>query len=167
MSLSKNEFVVERLIQEAQEKGKFENLSNQGVPLKIEEENPFLAEEWRMAYKVMENGGYSPPWIELDKEIEREIERAALDRAEHLRWLRRRLDDIKYGPTQYFTRDLRRLSVSQQHFLKAHQHKLEEINKKIELFNGICPVKGLLKVQIATADVIRKFDTECPAIPSL
>jgi hypothetical protein len=167
MYLSKNELYVERLIQDAQGEGKFNNLGNQGVPLNIEEENPFLSEEWRMAFKVMENGGYSPPWIELDKEIERELERATLDRAEHLRWLRRRLDDIKYGSTQHFTRDLRRLSASHQHFLKAHKHKLEAINKRIDLFNGICPVKGLLKVVVSVEDVVRKFDTECPAIPSL
>jgi len=167
MGPGKTEFYVEKLIREAQQNGKFNNLANEGQPIKIEEDNPYLDEDWRLAFKVLENGGYVPPWIDLEKEVEGDIQRAYLDRQEHLRWLRRRLQDIKYGPTQNFIRDLHRLNSSHQHFLKAHSQKLDDVNKKIDKFNAVCPVNSLLKIKLLPAEVIRKFDMECPAIPLL
>jgi hypothetical protein len=167
MGPSRHEIYTERLIREAQEQGKFDNLANQGKPLKIPEENPYLDEEWRLAFQVLETGGFCPPWIELEKEIEGEIERTHRDREEHIRWLRRRLNDIKLGSTYNFIRDLRRLRQSHQYFLKAHTQKLYDLNKKIEQFNSSCPVTGLQKLMYRPEELIHKFDQECPAIPEL
>jgi hypothetical protein len=167
MGLSNHEIYIERLIREAQEQGKFVNLAGQGMPQRIEDPNPYLADEWRMAFKVLENGGYSPPWIEMDKELENDLERTYRDRLEHLRWLRRRLDDIKFGPIQYFARDMRRLHSSHQHFLRAHAEKIRELNSKIERFNSICPVVSLQKKIMIVDELIRQFDITCPAIPLL
>ncbi|MEI6045738.1 MAG: DnaJ family domain-containing protein [Chloroflexota bacterium] len=159
--------LVERRIRDARDKGKFDNLANQGQPIKIEEENPYLDEEWRVAYKVVENSGFVPAWVELDKEVEYDLVQVRRNREEHRRWLLRRLDDIKNGPTQYFARDLRRLHQHHQSFLKNHACRLDEVNNKIERFNYICPVNNLLKIKIQTAELIQEFDHQCPAIPLL
>ncbi len=163
----KAEAVVERLIQEGMAQGKFSNLANEGKPLKIEEENPYVEEDMRMAYKVLENAGVAPPWIEMDKEVEAAIARARRDREEHLRWLRGRLDDIKFGPTHYFMRDLRLLAASQERWLQSHAIKLHELNQKIHSFNHVCPVSDLLKVPLLVDKIIEEYDRSCPAIPKV
>jgi len=158
---------VEKLITDARDQGKFDKLANQGKPIKIEEENPYLDDDWRLAYKVIETGGYVPPWVEMDKEIEQDLNRTRRDRQEHHRWLLRRLDDIKHGPIQYFGRDLRRLNQHHESFLKNHATRLNELNGKIDHFNYLCPVPSLLKIKLQTKEIVTEFDHKCPAIPLL
>ncbi len=161
------DLLVEKLIKKAHDEGKFDNLANQGKPIKIQEENPYIDEDWRVAYKVIENGGFVPPWVELDKEVEQDLVRVQRDRDEHLRWLRRRLHEIKNGPTLHFARDLRRLKTHHESFLKNHTSRLDELNRKIDQFNYICPVPSLLKIRFMSNEVVRKFDEQCPAIPTM
>jgi hypothetical protein len=61
------EALIDRQIREAAEEGKFDNLPHQGEPLPIDE-NPYAA-EWGLAFHVLRNAGYAPPWIEADKEV--------------------------------------------------------------------------------------------------
>jgi hypothetical protein len=165
--LGRFDHLVEKLIRDARDQGKFKGLPNEGKPIKIEEENPYLDEEWRVPFKIMENAGYTPAWVELDKEVEQDLARARRDREEHRRWLLRRLDDIKQGSTQYFARDLRRLHQHHQSFLQNHAKRLEELNNKIDRFNYLCPVNNLLKIKLRIPELIRDFDAQCPAIPLL
>jgi hypothetical protein len=166
MGLANGDY-VEKLIQDAQKEGKFNNLANHGKPINTEEENPYVEEDWRLAFKVLENAGMAPAWVEMEKELEEDLEKARRTRSEHRRWLFRRLDDIKYGPTEFFTRDLKRLYQAHQQFLRAHAKKIEEINVKITQFNSICPVKHLHKLNIVIPQLLKDFDRECPAIPIL
>jgi hypothetical protein len=61
------ETLIDRQIREAAEEGKFDNLPHQGEPLP-NEENPYAA-EWGLAFHVLKNAGFAPPWIEADKEV--------------------------------------------------------------------------------------------------
>ncbi len=63
--------IVEEKIQAAIEAGEFDNLPGKGKPLHLED-NPFESEEWRMAFAMLRNNGYTLEWIELRKEIEAE-----------------------------------------------------------------------------------------------
>lgn len=76
--MSKSEEQIRRAIEE----GKFENLPGKGKPLKWDE-NPFEDPDWRLAYKMLHDGGFTLPWIEARQEIEAEIEaaRTAIRRA--------------------------------------------------------------------------------------
>ena len=60
---------VDDAIREAQERGDFDNLPDAGKPIKIEE-SPF-APEMQAAFSTLKNAGYSPTWMELDREITR------------------------------------------------------------------------------------------------
>ena len=73
---------IEDHIRRAMEEGKFDNLPGNGKPLEMDE-NAFEDPEWRLANKVLKDGGYSLPWIETRREIEASLEtaRAALKRA--------------------------------------------------------------------------------------
>ena len=62
--------IVEERIRSAQQKGEFKNLPGAGKPLKLEEDR-HIAEELRLAHKILKNADCLPPEIELKKEIER------------------------------------------------------------------------------------------------
>lgn len=62
--------IIEERIRKAQEKGVFENLEGSGRPLKLEEDS-HIAEDLRMAHKILKNANCLPPEIELKKEIRR------------------------------------------------------------------------------------------------
>jgi hypothetical protein len=95
------ETLAERLIREAQEAGRFDDLPRRGQRLPVEDET--LAGEMAMAFRVLRNAGAAPPWIEADKEarrLEAEIE-VLLGRSDRLRGLGRRrarerlVDDVR------------------------------------------------------------------------
>ena len=60
--------MVERKIQEAMERGEFDNLPGQGKPLLLEEDS-HIPEELRVAYKILKNADCLPPELETKKEI--------------------------------------------------------------------------------------------------
>lgn len=69
---------VEEHIRKAIEAGEFENLPGAGHPLNLDE-NPFEDPEWRTAYRVLRNSGFTLPWIETRREIDRSLEAARND----------------------------------------------------------------------------------------
>ncbi len=62
------EKIVEERIRKAQRKGEFENLPGSGKPL-VFNDNHFIPEDLRLAYKILKNADCVPPEIELKKEI--------------------------------------------------------------------------------------------------
>jgi len=62
------EKIVEERILTAQKRGEFENLPGAGKPLAFED-NRFISEELRLAYKILKNADCLPVEIELKKEI--------------------------------------------------------------------------------------------------
>jgi hypothetical protein len=65
--------IVEERIRQAQKKGEFENLEGSGKPLGLLDDQ-MVAEELRLAYKILKNADYLPPEIELKKEIQQTAE---------------------------------------------------------------------------------------------
>jgi len=62
------EKIVEDRIKQAQKKGAFEHLPGSGQPLFLENDH-FVPEELRLAYKLLKNADCLPPEIELKREI--------------------------------------------------------------------------------------------------
>jgi len=62
------EKIVEERILKAQKMGEFENLPGTGKSLAFED-NRFISEELRLAYKILKNADCLPVEIELKKEI--------------------------------------------------------------------------------------------------
>jgi hypothetical protein len=60
--------IVEQRIQEALEKGEFENLPGHGQPLSLEDDSR-IPDDLRLAYKILKNADCLPPEIQLKKEI--------------------------------------------------------------------------------------------------
>jgi len=62
--------IIEERIRKAQKKGAFENLEGAGKPLNLKDDS-HIAEDLRLAYKILKNADFLPPEIELKKEIQR------------------------------------------------------------------------------------------------
>ncbi|MEW6213818.1 MAG: DnaJ family domain-containing protein [Nitrospirota bacterium] len=60
--------IAERRIIEAMENGEFDNLEGKGKPINFEDET-WIPEDLRMAYRILKNAGCTPPELELRKEI--------------------------------------------------------------------------------------------------
>jgi hypothetical protein len=60
--------IAERKIAEAIRNGEFNNLSNHGKPIDLDED-PFIPQELRMAYRILHNSGCIPPELEIRHEI--------------------------------------------------------------------------------------------------
>jgi len=82
--------IVEERIRKAQLSGDFDDLPGQGKPLRFEDDR-FIPEELRLAYKILKNAGCIPPEIELKKEIHRteDLLGAMEDTAERYRMIKR------------------------------------------------------------------------------
>jgi hypothetical protein len=87
--------MAERRILEAMERGEFDDLPGKGKPLDLEDDDPMVPEELRMAYRMMKNAGMLPPDLELRKEILRLSDLLDAVRDEGERRARRRELDYK------------------------------------------------------------------------
>lgn len=62
------EKIVEERIRQAQKKGEFDALPGSGVPLELEDLSG-VAEDLRLAYKILKNADCKPPELEIKEEI--------------------------------------------------------------------------------------------------
>jgi hypothetical protein len=62
------ERVAEQRINEAIQRGEFDNLPGSGKPLNLEDDR-LIPDDLRLAYKVLKNADCLPPELELKKEI--------------------------------------------------------------------------------------------------
>ena len=87
---------VDDTIREAQERGEFDDLPDQGKPIKLDD-SPF-APEMTSALRTLKNAGYEPTWMELDKAITRD-KRDLQDFLERsTQYLRAKLADLGSPP---------------------------------------------------------------------
>ena len=83
--------LVERRIAEAVARGDFDDLPGAGKPLALDDD-ALVAEDVRVAYRILKNAGFVPPELEQIAEVDRllaAIERAELGDAERARAGRR------------------------------------------------------------------------------
>jgi hypothetical protein len=86
------ESLIDRQIREAQQAGAFDDLPHQGRPLPLVDDS--AAGEWALAYRVLKNANFAPPWIEADKEVRALLARrdAVLEQAPRSSAIGRRRD---------------------------------------------------------------------------
>ncbi|MGO9014828.1 MAG: DnaJ family domain-containing protein [Dissulfurispiraceae bacterium] len=60
--------IAEQRIKDAIDNGEFDNLSGSGKPLSLEDES-WIPEDLRLAYRILKNNGFLPPELELRNEI--------------------------------------------------------------------------------------------------
>lgn len=120
---------IEEHIRKAIEDGKFDDLPGRGKPLRLDE-NPLEDEDWRLAFHILREGGFSLPWIEAIREIEGEIEQARA--ALHRTWEWRTVALSQNQPYE-------RVQVEWQRAVDIFNEKITQLNKRIRDYNLQAP----------------------------
>jgi DnaJ family protein C protein 28 len=139
---------IEKIIQQAQERGDFDNLPGAGKPLDLRE-NPFVPPDWQMAYRMLSNSGYAPDVVESDKALRAGI--SALDG--RLSTFVRRWESWRRTPGAPTERNAQ--LVARQKFLQEYEEEIRAINSQIHSFNVMAPramTRGTLHVARMLAD---------------
>jgi Domain of unknown function (DUF1992) len=131
------ESLIERQIRQAIDEGKFDNLPHQGKPLP-NDENPY-AGEWGLAFHVLRNAGFAPPWIEADKEV-----RVLLARRDAI--LARAAAEPALSES---ARRRDRLAL---------ERLVGEINRSIERLNAEAPTISQHRRPLAITDELSRYD---------
>jgi hypothetical protein len=119
---------VERLIRDAQDEGKFNDLPGHGKPLP-KREDAYVG-EMAVGFEIMRTYGVAPPWIEADKEIRRLLDARAtlLHRA-------RRSPALAHGRYRRQLRDL-----------------VEDHNRTVDVLNHEAPTVRQHRRRLVLAD---------------
>ncbi|HST04844.1 MAG TPA: DUF1992 domain-containing protein [Chloroflexia bacterium] len=164
-AIVKLERIAERRIREAIEAGEFDNLEGAGKPLSDLEDNPFVPEDMRVAFKVLQNSGYAPDWMTLAQEIEDDLDWLKSSADYHFRMLREELAAI--GADPYAVKRLRsemdRLRNLHRRASAQYRQALEAVNRKINTFNQTVPIASLLKIPLAVDEQMALYEDRVPA----
>lgn len=124
------ELIADRRIREAQDRGDFNNLPGAGAPLELDDDT-LVAEDLRVAYRILKNAGLLPPELEGHREI-REIE-ALLQRVGDEMERARLVSRVNFL--------LSRLAAGKRHGdLRVEQEYLEKISERLEQRRAALPV---------------------------
>ena len=122
---------IEELLRKAIAEGKFNDLPGKGKPLHLDEANPHADPEWELAYRMLKESGYSLPWIETVREIEKDIEAARKNLQTAWNWHQAAISKSKSG--SYVSTEWERSQVT-------FMGKLTALNKRIRDYNLQVPV---------------------------
>ena len=136
--MTKLDRAIERIIQNAMDRGAFDNLRGKGKPLNMRE-NPLVAKEWRMAYSMLEQEGFALPWMEDRKEIEKQLKEATKVLKRTWDW---RTSKLAQGDTS---------PLVESEWRKAQARFSEivvELNKRIDSYNAQIPADVFYRPRI-------------------
>ena len=154
---------VEKQIQEAMERGDFENLTGMGKQQALEE-NPFVPRDTRIVNQMLKDNGFAPRWIEVDKEI-----RAESEDAEQLlvtiRKRRGRLESVVRAqpPKRYVV--YRTFELERRRALETYTSQLNGLNQKILRYKNLTVPAGDRQKPMYNLDtLVAHFHKECPSL---
>ncbi|MFQ6059060.1 MAG: DnaJ family domain-containing protein [Anaerolineae bacterium] len=157
MSARDWESAVDKAIREAMERGEFDDLPGKGQPLKLER-NPYVG-DWEMAFKLLQDAGYVPEWIERDKEVRAELEACRKLLADHLAWHRQALRELEGRPPQEAAHRQAELEARER-VMAAYRKRATALNRKIETLNLMVPTPRLQRPKVAIEEEIQRFERE-------
>jgi len=117
---------IEDQLRKAMAEGKFDNLLGKGKPLHLDEINPHADPEWELAYRMLKEGGYSLPWIETIREIEKDIAAARSDLQRAWEWRQAALAESQPASS---------VAAEWERALQAFTDRLTSLNKRIRDYN--------------------------------
>lgn len=134
------ETLIDRQIREAMENGAFDDLPYQGKPLP-NDENPHAA-EWGLAFHVLKNAGFAPPWIEADKEA-----RELLGRRDAL------VERARTGPAP--------TAIARQRAHAQIGSIVQQLNTAVERVNAEAPSQRQHRRPLVLDEELRRYDEAC------
>jgi DnaJ homolog subfamily C member 28 len=116
---------VEQQIRDAMERGEFDNLKGKGKPQNFTTYHGDPATE--MAHKILDDAGFVPDWLELEREIEREQKHAEEAVLRTWRWREATRGDAIEDP-KWIEHEWRKAR-------SLFEERLKAINSKILTYN--------------------------------
>lgn len=147
-------------IEKAIEEGVFDNLPGKGKPLDLSaDDNPFVSEDLRLAYRILNNAGVRLPWIEQRKLID--AERADLERQieRHRAWIQGEMTRSQDIPAYLRPSRQARLRSTHDQFINEVSRQIESINRKITLYNLSVPVISAQILPLSRERLLRHLGT--------
>jgi DnaJ family protein C protein 28 len=148
---------IEEIIQEAMERGEFDNLEGMGKPLNLDE-NPYEGDK-AAGYRLLKNNNYAPPEIELLKEIRRERSRME----QRLERLCARGNALRKRSVPPFESEKRAYNVALEKAITDYDAHLREMNRKILTLNLSVPLSMHLPM-IEVEKLVSRFRESCPPL---
>lgn len=120
---------IEEQIRRAFEEGKFDNLPGEGKPLDLDDDSN-MDEEWRMAYHILKNGGFSLPWIQSRKDILAALNQMRSELQRTWNWMQGQ--DLEKTPPGVVEQEWQRAQ-------EIFRGKVDQINCQIRDYNLLVP----------------------------
>ncbi len=153
---------VNKQIQEAMERGDFNDLPGKGKPQQ-RDDNPFIPREIRMVNQMLKDKGFAPRWIEVDKEIRSENEKVKKIIA-NIKGRQARLEaKLRAQPLK---RDVIRaiFELERTQALEAYTARLQQLNKKIQQWNLMTPLRDKQYPLHNLDAAVAYFHKQCPGL---
>lgn len=131
--------LVEQRILDGIERGMFDNLPGMGKPINLDDDR-FVPDEYKMAFRMLHSTGLTPLWIDLNKEIRADLERLARFRG----WVHSRHDVIS--------------AVELHHRRAEYAERVASINSKILSHNILAPSSQVHFALLIVEDELARFD---------
>ncbi len=156
--------LAERRIRDAIEAGEFQVKTGPDQVLDLEE-NPYIEEDWRMAFLVLRNVHFRPDWMEVADEVDQDLAAWRLAADAHFRLLRERLDSVTrtHSGIMHLREEVAALKLRHQRATAHHAKMIEEINRKIHRYNATVPAPGLMRGTIPPDEAMRRWNDRLPA----
>lgn len=140
------ESLIDKKIREAMERGEFDNLEGQGEPIDLSE-NPYEYPDWRTAHRMLRHAGFAPSWIEERKDIDAELAVARSNLARVWR-IRRNARNTEHEGSA---------AVRWQNALETFREKVDELNRRINVWNLKAPAVAFQRKRIDVETEIRSL----------
>jgi DnaJ family protein C protein 28 len=150
--------LIDQQIREAQERGEFDDLPGKGKPLDLAP-NPF-AREREMEFKVLQNAGFAPEWIELDKAVRRRLVQARTDLSRRWTWRLERLSELSGKTTAWAESERNRTEAGWRHAMAEFHQEIAAINGDISDLNLKVPGAQFQRRKIDPAREIERVTEE-------
>ena len=149
---------IDQLIREAQERGEFENLPGMGQPIDLTP-NPY-AQGQEMAFKVLQDAGFAPDWIELDKAVREKVGKARAALSRSWMWREARLAELAGHAEKWALAEQRRVQAGWEQAVASFEEEVASINEEIADLNLKVPSPQFQRPKVNAAREIANVKGE-------
>ena len=154
------ENAVEKQIREAMERGEFEHLRGKGKPLDLGG-NPYAPDDWQLAYKMMQDAGVAPDWIEQGKTIRADMATLMTWLDQQAQWQHAHAAIVKSLAPHKLIAEYEHLASVRAQVSAKFRDRASTLNKEIDLFNLKAPPGIPHFTRVRIEEELEKFQVAC------
>jgi hypothetical protein len=158
---------VDRIIEEAQERGDFDLPHLKGKRLG-EELTEVYAADRAMAHKVLANSGHAPAFLMKKREIDDNLEKERTRLTRYALRRKRLQDAAEQAPSEAHAEALREQAERDWHWaVQQFEKAIPELNRQIDIFNLMNQIPNLHKMKIRIEREIERAQQQVAGIQGI